>query len=143
MQKYYEIIITVLAINDFYFGLPEDAKPSDRVRLMGKHKWEMMRPDFPRWVLNSLLKVFANRSVDWWMPSEDFANVENRVEIAKNKQIKVYYRPNNQKALRRLRHQFEKVLRKVRFPIIVGIPMSLKVMNHQGGTCRDGKLLNS
>ena len=126
-------------INDFYFGSPEDAKPLDRVRLMGKYKWKMMLPDFPRWIAKSLLKVFANRSVNCWMQSKDLPNVENRVEIAKNKQIKVYYRPNNQKAHRRLRHQFEKVLRKAGFPIIFRIPMSLKVMNHQGGTCRDGK----
>ncbi len=127
-----------LAINDFYFGSPEDAKPLGHIHLMGKHKWEMMQPDFPRWVPTSLLKVFADRSVDWWMQSEDLPNVENRVEIAKNGQIKVYYRPNNTKAHRRLRHQFEKVLRKAGFPIIFGIPMPLKIMNHQGGTCKFG-----
>ncbi|MGB3641934.1 MAG: hypothetical protein WBA39_30805 [Rivularia sp. (in: cyanobacteria)] len=112
---------------------------SFHIHLMGKHKWEMMRPDFPRWVANSLLKVFANRSVDCWMQSEDLPNVENRVEIAKKKQIKVYYHPNNQKAHRRLRHQFKKLLRKAGFPIMWGIPMPLKVMNDRGGTCRDGK----
>ncbi len=128
----------ILAINGFYFGSTKDAKSLDSVRLMGKHKWEIMRPDFPRWVANSFLKVVADRFVDCWMQSEDLPNVEDRVEIAKNKQIKVYYRPNNQKALRHLRHQFEKVLRKVGFPIIVGIPMLLKVMNQQGGTFRFG-----
>lgn len=44
------------------------------------------------------------------MQSEDLSNIENRVEIAKNKQIKVYYYPNNQKAHRRLRYQFDKFL---------------------------------
>ncbi|MGB7376281.1 MAG: hypothetical protein WA959_06885 [Rivularia sp. (in: cyanobacteria)] len=126
-------------INDFYFGSPEDAKPLDRFRLMGKYKWNMMLPDFPRWVAKSLLKVFANRSVDRWMQSKDLPNVENRVGIAKNKQIKVYYRPNNQKVLRRLRHQVEKVFQKVGFLIIFGIPMLLKAIDHQGGTCRYGK----
>ncbi|MGB6299230.1 MAG: GMC family oxidoreductase, partial [Rivularia sp. (in: cyanobacteria)] len=28
-----------LAINDYYFGSPEDAKPLGHVHLMGKHKW--------------------------------------------------------------------------------------------------------
>ena len=72
---------------------------------------------------SNLLKVFARPNVDWRMQSEDLPNIENRVEIAKNKQIKVYYRPNNQKAHRPLRHQFEKVLRKAGLPIMWGIPM--------------------
>lgn len=120
-------------INDFYFGSSEDAKPSGHFHLMGKHKWKMIRA-----VPNKLLKVFASHSVDWRMQSEDLPNVENRVEIAKNKQIKVYHRPNNQKAHCRLRYQFKKVLRQAGFSIIFGIPMSLKVINHQGGTCRFG-----
>ena len=44
------------------------------------------------------------------MQSEDLPNVENRVEIAKNKQIKVYYHLNKQKVYRPLRYQFEKIL---------------------------------
>ncbi len=111
-------------------GSPEDAKPLGHVHLMGKHKLEMMCDDFSPWVPNSLLKVFASHSVDWWMQSEDLPNIENRVEIAKNKQIKVYYRPNNQKAHRPLRHQFEKVLGKAGLPIIFGIPMPLKIVNN-------------
>lgn len=72
------------------------------------------------------------------MQSEDLPNIENRVEIAKNKQIKVYH-PNKQKAYCRLRHQFEKVLRKAGLAIIFGIPMLLKIMNHRGGTYRRRK----
>lgn len=116
----------------------EDAKSLGHIHLMGKHKWEMMQPDFTQWVPSKRLKVPANHSVDWWMQSEDLPNVENRIEIAKNRKIKVYYRSNNQKAHHRLWYQFKKILRKAGFAIILGVPMPLKVMNHQGGTCRFG-----
>lgn len=105
---------------------------------MAKHKLEMMQSDFSQWIPNKLLKVFADRFVDWWMQSKDLLNVENRVEIAKNGQIKVYYRQNNKKAHRCLRYQFEKILLQAEFPIIFGVPIPLKIMIHQKGTCRFG-----
>lgn len=124
--------------NNFNFGSSEDEKPRASAQ-MGKHKWEMMRSDFPRWVFNSRLKVFASHSKDSWMQSENLSNVENRVEIAKNQQIKVYYHPNKEKVHLCLQHQFKKVLRQAGFPIKFGISMLLKIINHQGGTCRAGK----
>ncbi|MEM6398866.1 MAG: hypothetical protein AAF757_01350 [Cyanobacteria bacterium P01_D01_bin.116] len=91
----------------------------------------------------NLLKVFVNHFVNWSMQSQDLPNVENRVEIAKNKQIKVYYRLNKLQAHRRLRHLFEAMLRKAGLPTILGIPKLLKLMNHQGGAYPEGKLLNN
>ncbi|WP_052330837.1 GMC oxidoreductase [Rivularia sp. PCC 7116] len=120
-----------LVINDFYFGSIGYVKPL-------RHKWAIMRESFLLWAPNSLLKVFANLYVNWSMQSEDLPNVENRVEIAKNKQIKVYYLSNNQKVHRRLRYQFEKILRNARFPRTFGILMPLKILNYQGGACRLG-----
>lgn len=70
----------------------EDIKSFGHVRLTGNYKW----------VPSSLIKVLANHSVDCCMQSDDLPNVENRVEIAKNKKIKVYYRLNNQEANRPL-----------------------------------------
>ena len=70
----------------------EDIKSFGHVRLTGNYKW----------VPSSVIKVLANHSVDCCMQSDDLPNVENRVEIAKNKKIKVYYRLNNQEANRPL-----------------------------------------
>lgn len=50
-----------------------------------------MRLSFPQWVPLNVIKVLANHSVDFCMQNDDLPNVENRAEIAKNKQIKVYY----------------------------------------------------
>ena len=67
----------------------EDIKSFGHVRLTGNYKW----------VPSNIIKVLANHSVDCCMQSDDLPNVENRVEIAKNKKIKVYYRLYNQEAI--------------------------------------------
>lgn len=135
MQKYYDIIIigTPKLTYAFNFGLSEDAFSLSRVRLIGKCKWEIMRQDFPRWH-KERLKVFASHSVDRWMQTEYLPNVENLIEIAKNKEIKVYYRLNNQISHGCLRYKFKKALRKAGFLIIFAIPMLLKSINYQGGS---------
>ncbi|WP_063800734.1 GMC family oxidoreductase [Mastigocoleus testarum] len=127
-----------LAINDFYFGSRSDSYPLGHVHLMGKHKWEMMRPDLPNWLPKSLLQVMAKHSVDWWAQSEDLPDMNNRVEVDAKGKIVVNYHPNNTKAHERLRHQFTEVLRKAGFSLILPIPSPLKIMNHQVGTCRFG-----
>ena len=70
----------------------EDIKSFRHVRLTGNCKW----------VPSGLIKVLANHSVDCCMQSDYLPNVENRVEIAKKNKIKVYYRLNNQEAIRPL-----------------------------------------
>jgi choline dehydrogenase-like flavoprotein len=127
-----------LAVNDFYFGSPEDNYPLGHVHLMGKHKWEMMRADFPKFVPNSLLKIMARHSVDWWVQSEDLPDVNNRVEIDSQGKIQVYYKANNTKAHQRLQAKFKQVLYQAGFLLALAVPMPLKIMNHQVGTCKFG-----
>ncbi|MDY6899318.1 MAG: hypothetical protein SWZ49_14745 [Cyanobacteriota bacterium] len=69
------------------------------------------------------------------MQSKDLQNVDNRVKITQNKQIKVYYHPNNQEAHHRLQHQFDNMLRKSWLLFILGIPIPSEIMNYQEGTC--------
>ena len=62
MEKYYEIIIIggVTLAYALNFGLSEDAATSFvTLAWRGKHKWEMMREDFPRWVYNNLHESFC------------------------------------------------------------------------------------
>jgi choline dehydrogenase-like flavoprotein len=104
---------------------------------MGKHKWQMMRPDFPRYIPQSILKWLSHHSVDWWIQSEDLPDFNNRVSV-KNGQIQVNYQPNNLQAHQRLKQRFKRALRQIGFPLFFDIPMPLKVVNHQCGTCRFG-----
>lgn len=132
-----------LGINDFYFGSPEDEYPLGHVHLMGKHTWEMMRPDFPKWVPDGLLKKMANRSVDWWVQSEDLPSINNYVRINSEGKIQVKYTPNNMEAHNRLKKRFISILKKAGFSIFQEFTMPLKVMNHQAGTCRFGEDSNN
>lgn len=127
-----------LAINDFYLESPESPFPLGHIHLMGKHQWQTMRSDFPGWIPNDLLDVLARRSVDWWAQSEDLPDPNNRVTVDASGKIQVNYRQNNAEAHRRLKQLFKRVLREAGFPLTLDVPMPLKVMNHQVGTCRFG-----
>ena len=127
-----------LAVNDFYFGSPQDPHPLGHIHLMGKHKWQMMRPDFPSLMPRLLLDYLANHSVDWWAQSEDLPDPENRVTIDAQGNIKVSYQQNNLQGHRLLKQRFKQVLRQIGFPIVLETQIPLKVVNHQAGTCRFG-----
>lgn len=127
-----------LAINDFYFGSPQDSHPLGHVHLMGKHKWEMMRPDLPSWIPEGGLKFLANRSVDWWAQSEDLPQLSNNIEVDSNGQIKVNYQPNNTRTHEILKQRFIDILKQAQFPFVLQVPIPLKIMNHQVGTCKFG-----
>lgn len=128
-----------LAINDFYFGSPEHKYPLGHIHLMGKHKWQMMQPDFPRFVPNLALKYLAQHSVDWWLQSEDLPNRNNHIQVDSHGNIKVHYKHNNLQGHRILRQRFTKMLRQIGFPVSFAFPAPLSNMNHQVGTCRFGK----
>jgi choline dehydrogenase-like flavoprotein len=127
-----------LAINDFYLSSPADHFPLGHIHLMGKHKWEMMYPDFPKIIPQLLLNWMANHSVDWWLQSEDLPDPRNQVTINAQGQVQVSYTPNNLKAHQQLKQQFKAVLRQIGFPILLETPIPLKTVNHQVGTCRFG-----
>ncbi|MEM7768982.1 MAG: GMC family oxidoreductase [Cyanobacteria bacterium P01_A01_bin.37] len=127
-----------LAVNDFYFESEAAPFPLGHVHLMGKHQWQMMRPDFPTWMPKAALKLLSHHSVDWWMQTEDLPNPDNRVAIEANGQIKVDYQPNNVEAHRRFKQVFKKTLKQAGFPLVIESSVPLKVLNHQLGTCRFG-----
>jgi choline dehydrogenase-like flavoprotein len=127
-----------LGLNDFYRGSDTDDFPLGHVHLMGKHSWEMMRPDLPKTVPSFLLKLMARHSIDWWAQSEDLPDLSNRVSVNPQGQIQVHYQPNNRAAHKRLKTKFKSVLREIGLPIIIDVEVPFKIMNHQVGTCRFG-----
>jgi choline dehydrogenase-like flavoprotein len=128
-----------LAVNDFYFGSEAHDYPLGHVHLMGKHKWQMMRSDFPKWMVPELLDAIAKRSVDWWLQSEDLPQPENRVQLSAEGQIIVHYSSSNIKAHHQFQQTFKRVLHRAGFPFIFSASVPLQVMNHQAGTCRFGQ----
>ncbi len=127
-----------LGINDFYHGSDTDDFPLGHVHLMGKHTWEMMRPDLPKLIPQPLLKLMARHSIDWWLQSEDLPDINNRVTVDRGGKIRAHYQSNNLEAHRRLKAKFKLVLKEIGMPLVIDFEVPFKVLNHQVGTCRFG-----
>lgn len=127
-----------LGINDFYHGSDTDDFPLGHIHLMGKHSWEMMRPDLPKIIPQPLLKLMARQSIDWWVQSEDLPDRNNRITVDRQGKIKAQYQPNNLEAHKRLKAKFKSVLREIGMPLVIDFEVPFKVLNHQVGTCRFG-----
>ena len=127
-----------LAVNDFYFESEAAPYPLGHVHLMGKHKGQTIRPDLPGWLPMSVLETITQHSVDWWMQTEDLPDPNNRVTLTADGHIQVSYKPNNVKAHQQFKQVFKQRLKQAGFPIVLEAPISLKILNHQVGTCRFG-----
>ena len=72
------------------------------------------------------------------MQTEDLPDPDNRITVTPAGQIKVSYTPNNETAHRHFKKIFKEKLQAAGFPIVFDVPIPLKVLNHQLGTCRFG-----
>jgi len=91
-----------MAVNDFYLhGEGRHPYPLGNLQLLGKLQAGMLTAN-QRWVPRPLLDAFAQRSVDWWVMSEDLPHPDNRVTIDSNGGIVVHWKPTNLKAHARL-----------------------------------------
>src|SRR5258708_38284364 len=88
--------------NDYYFHGPSAWMfPLGNLQLLGKLQAGMLtanKPLIPRFGL----KAFADRSVDWWVMSEDLPKPENRVVVDISVRITVHWTPPNRQAHHRL-----------------------------------------
>lgn len=126
-----------LAVNDFYYGDSEWPYPMGNLQLLGKLQAGMLTaqaPYLPRLVLQEI----ANRSVDWWVMSEDLPDPDNRVTLAPNGAIQVNWKPNNLVAHEQLVKRAKTMLRKAGYPIIQTRRLGIETNSHQCGTLRFG-----
>jgi choline dehydrogenase-like flavoprotein len=123
-------------INDFYFGDSEFKYPMGNVQGLGKLQEQMLTLKvklLPAFVA----RLMAERSVDWWVMSEDLPNPENRV-IVRDGKIHLIYENNNMKAHRRLVKQTIKLMRRLGFALNLPYYMTGLSVSHQCGTVRFG-----
>lgn len=126
-----------MAVNDFYFEGPGWPYPMGNLQLLGKLQAGMLtaaRPGVPRLILQAM----ANRSVDWWVMSEDLPDPENRVTLDANGQIRIHWKPNNRVAHGRLVETARKMLREAGYPVVLTETMGIETNSHQCGTVRFG-----
>ncbi|MEI7598469.1 MAG: GMC family oxidoreductase [Aestuariivirga sp.] len=126
-----------LCINDFYLKNDVKPYPLGNVQGLGKLQGGMLTANM-RWVPESLMSWFAERSVDWWIMSEDLPSPENRVTVDGDGKIRVSYTPNNLKAHGELVRHWTGLMKSMGYPIVITQKMDITVAMHQCGTARFG-----
>jgi choline dehydrogenase-like flavoprotein len=132
-----------LYINDFYDeGNDEHPYPLGHIQLIGKVREQMVREQAkpaPRW----LRRYITERSMDWWLFTEDLPDPENRVEVTTSGAIRLHWRPNNIRAHDALVREARRIARRAGYPLALTRRAGIEVCSHQAGTVRAGTDPNS
>ena len=141
-----------IAVNDFYWGEPDFPYPMGMVQNSGNVLADMLPAEAPpllapyvKLVPEFGLKLAAERSVGWWLQTEDLPDPNNRVRMVGD-QLHLDYTPNNTEAADRLVHRWTSVLKSadaetkhvIPFSIYPRTQVPLSAVGHQCGTCRFG-----
>jgi choline dehydrogenase-like flavoprotein len=127
-----------MAVNDYYFSGPDNWKyPLGNLQLLGKLQAGMLTANKPL-VPKFLLKNLTDRSVDWWVMSEDLPKPENRVTVTSNGGISVHWTPTNRLAHYRLIQAAKTMMKRAGYPIVLTQTMGIETNSHQCGTARFG-----
>jgi choline dehydrogenase-like flavoprotein len=138
-----------LALNDFYFGMPEFPYPMGNIQMIGKTLGGMYRAEKP--LLTSLmpnhaLDEIARHAVDFWLTTEDLPDPDNRVTVDRTGRLTLHYTPNNQVPKRKLYEKLRSMLGQIGLQsqhlvtrdIYMHNDIALAGCAHQAGTCRFG-----
>ncbi|MCB0226938.1 MAG: GMC family oxidoreductase, partial [Anaerolineae bacterium] len=126
-----------MAINDFYFKGPNFPYPLGNIQLLGKLQAGMLtvaQPLVPR----PILQAMANRSVDWWIMSEDLPDPNNRIALGSDGRLQVWWQPNNRVAHQQLVETARQMMRRAGYTFVFTQPMGIETNSHQCGTLRFG-----
>lgn len=126
-----------MAVNDFYFRGPDFAYPMGNIQLLGKLQAGMLTAAQPL-VPRPILQGMADRSVDWWVMSEDLPDPNNRVELRSDGKVIVHWKPNNLVAHRKLVEAARQMMRAAGYQFVFVQPMGIETNSHQCGTARFG-----
>ncbi|MEH2202323.1 GMC family oxidoreductase [Nostoc sp.] len=141
-----------IAVNDFYWGEPDFPYPMGMVQNTGNVLADMIPAEAPP-LMAPFVKLIpqyerhllAERSVGWWLQTEDLPDPNNRISVVGDK-IHVEYTLNNTEASDRLIHRWTSVLKSIPHSAKHALPFSLyprtnlpeEAVAHQCGTCRFG-----
>ena len=127
-----------MAVNDFYFhGEAGWRFPLGNLQLLGKLQAGMLTANKP-YVPKVILREMANRSIDWWVMSEDLPDPESRVILGTGGRIEVIFRPNNLAAQERLIKAATRMLKVAGYPIVLVERMGIETNSQQCGTIKFG-----
>jgi choline dehydrogenase-like flavoprotein len=126
-----------MAVNDFYFKNNLWSYPMGNLQLLGKLQAGMLTANQPL-VPKPILQAMANRSIDWWVMSEDLPDPNNCVILAPDGGIVVHWKPNNRVAHRKLIEAAREMLRAAGYPVVLTQTMGIATNSHMCGTLRFG-----
>lgn len=126
-----------MAVNDYYFEGPNFNFPMGNLQMLGKLQAGMLSISQP-WVPQPILTGMANRSVDWWVMSEDLPDPENRITLSSDGKVMVHWKPTNRVAHQKLIDLAKKMMRGAGFPFVFTQTMGIETNSHQCGTIRFG-----
>jgi choline dehydrogenase-like flavoprotein len=125
-----------ICINDFYFGDDGFKYPMGNIQGLGKLQTGMLTAKqmyLPKFVGDRM----AERSVDWWIMSEDLPDPENRV-VLRGDRIGLHCSANNLPGHRRLTDKARMLMKKIGFRLNIAQYMGGLSVSHQCGTVRFG-----
>jgi choline dehydrogenase-like flavoprotein len=127
-----------LYVNDFYErGTEDHPYPLGHIQLIGKVREQMVRPQAkraPRWAR----RYITDRSMDWWLFSEDLPDPDNRVELTSGGAVRLHWKPNNVRAHEKLVREAKRIARAAGYPITFTRRAGIEVCSHQAGTVKAG-----
>jgi choline dehydrogenase-like flavoprotein len=125
-----------ICINDYYFGDEEFKYPMGNIQGLGKLQTGMLTAK-QKFLPQFLGDKMAERSVDWWIMSEDLPDPENRV-ILQGDAIRLHYTENNMAGHTRLVKKSRALMSKIGFGLNIAKHMGGLSVSHQCGTIRFG-----
>jgi choline dehydrogenase-like flavoprotein len=126
-----------LALHDYYLSEGPAGRALGAVQCRGKVKPEMLRGRTDP-LLRRLAAPIAERSVDFWLMTEDLPLPENRVTVDGSGRICLDRRPSNTGAHRELVRRFIGHIRRAGLPITFVDERGVDAIQHQCGTLRFG-----
>jgi choline dehydrogenase-like flavoprotein len=92
----------------------------------------------PDHLLRARADYWAERSVDFWLMSEDLPDPDNRVHIDKSGHLHLIWQPNNVAPHLELVSRTQDILRQAGFSILFTERRGVETISHQCGTLRFG-----
>ena len=126
-----------MAVNDFYFGDDDFKWPMGNIQALGKLQAGMLSAAKP-YLPKPLLRAMANRSMDWWVMSEDLPDKQNRVFLGAGGEVQVQWQPNNRVAHQQLIRRAIRMMRRAGYSFVFTETLGIETNSHQCGTARFG-----
>ncbi|MDZ4763979.1 MAG: GMC family oxidoreductase [Chloroflexota bacterium] len=137
MQRNPTVFQKTMAVNDYYLKGDDWNYPMGNLQLLGKLQAGMLAASQPL-VPKPMLREMAQRSVDWWIMSEDLPDPNNRIELMPDGGIRVHWMPNNRITHEKLIDAARTMMRRAGYPFVFIERMGIATNSHQCGTARFG-----